>query len=576
MFFKKVLWRLSVVFAVLVLNACFEGRQSEADRQEILKKALVDLNQKAHALALEKILPLALDGYAPAQYELAMMYRRGIGLKLDEVAMFRWLHAADGQGFTKAQYELAAAYEALGNDFLLSMLLKVGDCQIILHDPDQMLSETSQSLRNKVLEECREIIRNVEQGYLDLKPAPLTKNGTTPVSDSNVLDSEKLNRKIVARYEVAANAGEINAQFRLATIFANGERNQTADATKSFTWLEKAALGGHAEAQKKLAFKLLDGDGVPKDEPRAQALFSVLGSAHPDAQLALATMYARGGGIPVDVTKAHDILTVLAENTLNDENIRCRANYELALILKAQGNSPVLELNQAALQIADASLMLSYIYGLGEGETPDAPRALWSLLDAIDSANFIATPLKDEAHQILTALKSLLAANQTLSSGDATTVPSVNTAVLPSATRPLALFEALKEPWLQYQDKQLVRPPPIFLREFDEIIQTQLTRSEVRVALEDMPKLYTLVRVVPYFENGKQIGFKLISIKEGSIFAKMGLKHSDVLLKVNGMTLDLQSAMNFSANVSAAIPERFELIISRKKLSKLLLVNVVP
>ena len=42
------------------------------------------------------------------------------------------------------------------------------------------------------------------------------------------------------------------------------------------------------------------------------------------------------------------------------------------------------------------------------------------------------------------------------------------------------------------------------------------------------------VRIVPYFEGGAPKGFKLYSIKPGSLLSKIGLMNGDVIQKVNG------------------------------------------
>jgi type II secretory pathway component PulC len=45
-------------------------------------------------------------------------------------------------------------------------------------------------------------------------------------------------------------------------------------------------------------------------------------------------------------------------------------------------------------------------------------------------------------------------------------------------------------------------------------------------------------RVVPAFEQGRAIGFKLFGIREDSVFARLGLQNTDVVVAINGMRLD--------------------------------------
>jgi general secretion pathway protein C len=41
-------------------------------------------------------------------------------------------------------------------------------------------------------------------------------------------------------------------------------------------------------------------------------------------------------------------------------------------------------------------------------------------------------------------------------------------------------------------------------------------------------------RVRPYFEKGKRAGLIVTGIRSGSVFQKIGLRNSDILLNVNG------------------------------------------
>lgn len=51
-------------------------------------------------------------------------------------------------------------------------------------------------------------------------------------------------------------------------------------------------------------------------------------------------------------------------------------------------------------------------------------------------------------------------------------------------------------------------------------------------------------RMVPAFKDGKAQGFKVLSIRKGSLYEKLGLQNGDVLQRINGMQLDsLEKAM---------------------------------
>ncbi len=65
-----------------------------------------------------------------------------------------------------------------------------------------------------------------------------------------------------------------------------------------------------------------------------------------------------------------------------------------------------------------------------------------------------------------------------------------------------------------------------------------VSRDEMELARANMSQLMTQVRIVPNFVEGKPDGFKLLSIKRGSLFDRLGLRNGDVVRKVNGILLD--------------------------------------
>lgn len=76
-----------------------------------------------------------------------------------------------------------------------------------------------------------------------------------------------------------------------------------------------------------------------------------------------------------------------------------------------------------------------------------------------------------------------------------------------------------------------------------------IPKAEVDKALANLSRLYTDIRAVPYFKNGKANGFKLINVRGGSLFEKLGLRRGDILKSINGTVLDIQSGMNTFNNL---------------------------
>lgn len=70
-----------------------------------------------------------------------------------------------------------------------------------------------------------------------------------------------------------------------------------------------------------------------------------------------------------------------------------------------------------------------------------------------------------------------------------------------------------------------------------EPIRKALDRREVEQAMNDLPKLLSQARAVPYLVNGTMNGFRLDYIAPASFYEKIGLRYGDVLKQVNGVEI---------------------------------------
>jgi general secretion pathway protein C len=64
-----------------------------------------------------------------------------------------------------------------------------------------------------------------------------------------------------------------------------------------------------------------------------------------------------------------------------------------------------------------------------------------------------------------------------------------------------------------------------------------IDRSEVDKAMENLNELFTQIRAVPHFQDGKASGFRLFAIRQQSVFEKIGLKNGDIVTRINGNDL---------------------------------------
>jgi general secretion pathway protein C len=78
-------------------------------------------------------------------------------------------------------------------------------------------------------------------------------------------------------------------------------------------------------------------------------------------------------------------------------------------------------------------------------------------------------------------------------------------------------------------------------------------RAELDQALSNLDQLFTQIRAVPQMgSDGKVTGLKLLSIRGGSIFAKLGLQRNDVLQRINGQDVDLKKGMEIFGQLKDA------------------------
>jgi len=85
-------------------------------------------------------------------------------------------------------------------------------------------------------------------------------------------------------------------------------------------------------------------------------------------------------------------------------------------------------------------------------------------------------------------------------------------------------------------------------------------KREIDDAIQNLDKLYTQIRAVPNFSGGKVSGMKVLSVKSGSIFAKLGLRRGDVLQKINGMELDVRRGFEIFNQLKEESNIRLDLI----------------
>ncbi len=62
----------------------------------------------------------------------------------------------------------------------------------------------------------------------------------------------------------------------------------------------------------------------------------------------------------------------------------------------------------------------------------------------------------------------------------------------------------------------------------------EIEQSEIDATLSNLNTIATQARIVPSFKDGESNGFKLFSIRPGSLYSKIGIKNGDVVQRING------------------------------------------
>ena len=173
----------------------------------------------------------AEQAYAPAQYQLAVMYYNGEGTKKNGDKAFQWFSKAAEQDYAHAQYSLAVMY------YNGEGTKKNGDKAF------QWFSKAA------------------EQDYApaQYQLAVMYYNGE---------GTEKNGDKAFQWFSKAAEQAYAHAQHGLALMYYHGEGTKK-NGDKAFQWLSKAAEQAYAPAQYDLALMYYNGKGTEQDRDKA-------------------------------------------------------------------------------------------------------------------------------------------------------------------------------------------------------------------------------------------------------------------------------------------------------------------
>lgn len=105
---KKLIIRATVLLTMLALTVTFTPAHSQGKNS--YNAGLLASEAGDYDTALGAWQPLANQGDAVAQFNLALMYHRGLGVTASEQKAVQWYQKSASNGYVKAQEFLAAAY----------------------------------------------------------------------------------------------------------------------------------------------------------------------------------------------------------------------------------------------------------------------------------------------------------------------------------------------------------------------------------------------------------------------------------------------------------------------------------
>jgi hypothetical protein len=197
---------ITLIFISLLSIACLPSNADEYD------DAMFQLNRGEFREATELLIPLANDGFSPAQYQLAQIYFKGLGTAKDPQLGLQYLKKAADKNYIDAIFDLSVLYSE--GKYVKQDLTKAFELTRIAAGKDLAAAQ--------------------------FNLAVMYYNGQGVRKD--LLQASRW-------YQRAANLNYALAQFNLALMYFNGEGVEKS-TEMSYIWNSIAAINGYPDAAK--------------------------------------------------------------------------------------------------------------------------------------------------------------------------------------------------------------------------------------------------------------------------------------------------------------------------------------
>lgn len=233
---------------------------TKESKMEPKTQAEIDFNKGAQVFKKENLSPadekeafkyfkLSADGgYAPAAYNVGMMYISGSGVEQSTPSAIKYLKIAAEKNEVKSQATLGVIY----------LLGEYGQEK----NPKEAHKFFEQVVKNNT-KEANQLITGIALKYNDLP------------GEENKKEGFKL-------FKTAADRGETNAEYYVGVAYKDGNGTEKNN-TQAVQYFLKSANGGNPFAIIKLSEMSQTGQGLPKNKIKSLALAYVAGALVPKA-----------------------------------------------------------------------------------------------------------------------------------------------------------------------------------------------------------------------------------------------------------------------------------------------------
>lgn len=300
-----------------------QKNQPAVSEQASAPAALYEKAQKAAArgdakTAAKLFLKAAKQGYAPAQYELALCYERCYGVPNNITKARKWLEKAAEQKYGPAEFKIGWHYVYEADQRCRRWCIKaaehgsveatrmVGYWYVVGHqcskNPSRGVEYLSKAAEQGDAFACASLSQIYERGEMGV-PADAAKA-------KKYRDMEEREKaREVEEYRKAAEGGDVRALYELASCYKRGLLGVSADEGKARELLQKAAEKGYAKAQVDFASDYCREDAAKAVEWWTKAAEQ----GHVGGLCSLEHCYREGRGVPQDAAKAEEYLKQAAE-----------------------------------------------------------------------------------------------------------------------------------------------------------------------------------------------------------------------------------------------------------------------